>query len=188
MTKKRSNIEIIQTINAEQAQNAGHDFYAINLESYSGKALNDLLNTLPMDKLDTLARQNERVFAKRFGFDACAAVRRKVITLSREHDLTDRELRHLKQAGNLEIHGTTVGLRRIRIAPVIGWIGMGILVFFLLVLTAGIELRAGPAWRKLLAECILGASFLGSAHILGRTCILPGQIFRRIGITDTYRL
>lgn len=80
---------------------------------------------------------------------------------SAPHDLTDRELRQLKQAGNLEIHGTMVGLSRYRAAPVIGWIGIGILVFFLLIFMAAIELHTGPIWRKLMMEGILAASFLG---------------------------
>lgn len=188
MAKKRTRTEIIQTVDAEHAQNAGHDFYAINLESHAGHALNDLLHTLPMDKLDTLACQNERAFAKRLGFDACATVRHKIITLRREHDLTDRELRQLKQAGNLEIHGTTVGLSRNRAAPVFGWIGIGILVFFLLAYMALIEMHTGPVWRKLIAELLMGVVFLGPVYFLSQTCILPGRIFKRIGVTDTYRL
>lgn len=188
MAKKRTHTEIIQTVDAEQAQNAGHDFYAINLESHSGNALKDLLHTLPMDKLDVLACQNERAFAKRLGFDACAVIRHKTITLCREHDLTDRELRQLKYAGNLEIHGTTVGLNRYRGAPVMGWFGIGILIFFLLVYMAAIALYTGPAWHKLIMVAVLGTSIFGSIHFLSRTCILPARIFRRIGLTEPYCL
>ena len=81
-----------------------------------------------------------------------------------------------------------VGLSRYRAAPVIGWFGIGMLVFFLLVYMALIEMHTGSIWRKLIAELLMGVVFLGPVYFLSQTCILPGRIFRRIGLTDPYRL
>ncbi|MDO5505779.1 MAG: hypothetical protein Q4F49_05740 [Pseudoxanthomonas suwonensis] len=101
------------------------------------------------DDPDKRAELDEDEFRRRFGFDACMADRRAVITIKHEADLTDREIRRLKRTGNLQIRDGQASLSYSRIEQLWGTVLIGCVCVLMLI---GIlaALRVEATWQGLL--------------------------------------
>lgn len=82
---------------AEVVNYAENDIIVINTDSSSAREL------LPEARLDEMTRSNGGLFRRRFGIDAGASARRKVLELRRLGDFTDAEIRRLNLTGRLSI-------------------------------------------------------------------------------------
>ena len=101
------------------------------------------------DDPDKRAELDEHEFKRRFGFDACLADRRAVIRIKHEGDLTDLEIRRLKQTGNLQIRDGQALLACSRIEQVWGAVLIGCVCVLMLfgILVAS---RDEATWQGLL--------------------------------------
>lgn len=101
------------------------------------------------DDPDRRAELDEHEFKRRFGFDACMADRRAVITIKHEGDLTDLEIRRLKRTGNLQIRDGQAWLASSRTEQLWGVVLIGC-ICVLMLFGILVALRDQATWQGLL--------------------------------------
>ncbi|MBS0200418.1 MAG: hypothetical protein JSR70_08200 [Proteobacteria bacterium] len=106
---------------------------------------------------DWQALLDEKIFAKRFGFDACRVFREQVIAMKEDADLTDREIRTLRRSGNLSFQDGHLKIHPSRSEQVWGWLLTVIFsVLMLLGILAAINAKH-PSWAQMgKVTCIEG--------------------------------
>lgn len=160
------------TLNYGLQRNAQRDYY-------EGNALNfSLFGSRPDSTTQTTDDElpGEDVFERRFRFDAPIKVRRAVLQMKKDLDLTDREIGLLKLSGLLVIRGNEVTLKKSRLISVHGWSIYSVFATLLLLGYVLVILSSAPFTSAL--KIIACTPILWLIH---RYCIRPSQILRRAG-------
>lgn len=111
-------LDITQLNQALEQRNAGRDYY----EYFIPGSIKLVLATWTKEKLDRVAKDNDRLFGYRFGFKATKVVREETIDFQNKYDLSDDEIRWLKRAGHIRVTRTEFIIDRSRLMPIYGWI------------------------------------------------------------------
>lgn len=134
----------------------------------------------PESDPDWAAIDDEHVFAKRFGFDACRRRREQLLTLKHEADLTDREIRLLRRSSSLVFRDDKAAISSWWFLPVCGYLLVGIaLVLMTLALLAALQAGQPSLWQ-MVKITIVEAMLLAMAWWAGEMLIRPHQIHRRV--------
>jgi hypothetical protein len=163
---------------ATHQRNAGRDYNEIHIPD----SIKLYLTTTPTERLDTESIGNENLFAYRFGFDAPHVVREQVIAIKQRYGFTCREMRRLRQSGQLRIKGTQVVLSPALSIAVMGWFQLSLVSLMSIAMFAQVLLSSAPAWKQLLAQLVIATIWFGSAWVLKAQFIGPWQLLRRAGV------
>lgn len=91
--------KVIQLNLGSHARNSGGHYVEVSVPD----SVKTFLTVTPSAQLDKMALDNERMFEARYGFRAGQAVRKQVIAMQQQYDLTDSEVATLRKAGQLSI-------------------------------------------------------------------------------------
>ena len=169
---------VVQLNLATEQRNAGRDYH----EHVAPGSVELMLATWDMDKLDRQAQANPYMFKLRYGFDATTVVRAKVMRFQKRYDVSDREVRGLKQSGTIRTTRTDMTIDTNRAMPILGWTQ---LVFFTLVIglmVLPIGLSDAPEWKQGLGLMLLGGLWFCIAWMLHKLYIGPWQILKHAGV------
>ena len=170
--------ETLQLNLATHQRNAGRDYNEIHIPD----SIKLYLSTTPTERLDTESIGNEDLFAYRFGFDAPHVVRAQVIAIKQQYGFTCREMRRLRQSGQLRIKGTQVFLSPALSVPVMGWFQLFLVSIMSISMFSMVLLSSAPAWKQILAQLVIVAIWFGFAWVLKAQFIGPWQLLRRAGV------
>lgn len=174
-------LDITQLNLALEQRNAGRDYY----EYFIPGSIKLVLATWTKEKLDCVAKDNERLFRYRFGFRATSAVREKTIDFQNKYDLSDDEIRWLRRAGHIRITRSEFIIDGSRLMPIYGWVQLSILSAILCGGIFQVALSAEPEWKRMLGQIILGLIWLGAGAVLLKMFVVPWRTLKQSGVLDT---
>lgn len=170
--------ETVQLNLAPIQRNAGRDFN----EYFVPGSVKLFLATSYKDELDALALDNSVLFRHRFGFEPSTKVRKQVLDIKNQYDLTDREIRSIHRAGHLVVAKQEARIKPDRMMPLAGWIQL--VPVILLYLSVGIQIAfsTAPTWKQGLGEAALIGIGLGVLWLLNAFYIAPWYTLKRSGL------
>jgi len=139
------------------------------------------LATTPAAQIDAESIDNEFLFRHRFGFDANPFSRAKVIALKTQLQMTDEEFISLRKSGQISVKRTEVKISPDRSVPIVGWLYLSIISFYLLPSMLVIALCSAPFWQQYLGLITLGAIWLAAVWFISKTHIHPWRLLKQIG-------
>ncbi|MDI1300950.1 MAG: hypothetical protein PSX71_03505 [bacterium] len=169
-------------INFGQEQRiAAGDYNEINITTSS---LAVALALLPPDTVRELTLTKPDVFRHRFHFDAPRLARAALLELQDEYDLSDREIRRLRDGGQLKIDRESVSFTKDRLPPLIGWGQIHALSILSLVLVLQIAFSVAPAWKQMIGQIVMASIWVGGLWIIHGSFIAPWELLRKVGLVQ----
>lgn len=169
--------QITQFNLAQFQRNAGRDYY----EFFVPSSIKLMLATTPQAELDTMAKDNGRMFRYRFGFSATKQVRQQVIALQQTYELEDSDIRWLKHAGHLRISRTEMTIDASRLMPISGWIQVALFSVLCIGLLLQVAFSAAPEWKQGLGQIGVAVFWFAGAVMLLKFFVLPWNTLKRSG-------
>ena len=163
---------------ATEQRNAARDYH----EHVAPGSVELMLATWDMDKLDHQAQANPYMFKLRFGFDATTEVRAQVMRFQKRYDVSDREVRWLKQSGYIRTTRTDMRVDASRTMPILGWTQLVFFTFVIGLMVLPIALSNAPQWQQGLGLLVMGSLWFGVAWMMHRLYIGPWQILKQAGV------
>jgi hypothetical protein len=164
---------------AETLRNAGRDYHEHSMPG----SIKLFLAISSMAELRRIATDNSRLFQYRFGFEPNRTVREQVLAIQAKHDYTDRDIRWLRQSGQLSIsRDDIVTLKPSRLMLFSGYTQLILLITVCFALMFHVGAANAPAWKQMLAQVITGAFLFGGGWALNRLYIAPWRILKRSGV------
>lgn len=173
-------LDITQLNQALEQRNAGRDYY----EYFIPGSIKLVLATWPKEKLDRVAKDNERLFKYRFGFSTTKVVRGKAIDFQNKYDLSDDEIRWLRRAGHIRITRTEFHIDGSRLMPIYGWVQVAVLSMILCGGIFQVALSAEPEWKRMLGQITLGLIWLLAGGVLLKMFVLPWRTLKQSGAIE----
>lgn len=158
---------------------AGGDYYEIT----APESIGAFLATTPSDVLDPLTQDNEDLFNYRFGFRINRVGRAQVMEIKHRHDLTDQEVRALRQSGLLSLKRGNIKLSPNWLLPAIGWCYAAVFSAICVVCMLTVQSGPTPNWRQDLALIIISACWAISIWFVGKMHIAPWRLLKEVGTT-----
>lgn len=181
MNNEEQNNSLHQHNSAVMLRNAGRDYH----EHFTPASIKQFLATSFKAELDRIALDNSRLFRYRFGFEPNTLVRRQILTIQNQHDYSDRDMRWLRQSGQLSIsHDSLVTLKPIKMIPFVGWTQMALLSIVCTALIFQFGNVTAPDWRVMLEQVLTGTFWFCGAWLLNRLYFAPWRIMKRSDIID----
>lgn len=175
--EEHQNQDPIQVNLATHQRNAGRDYH----EFFVPGSIKLLLATKTKEELDRMAIDNSRLFNYRFGFEPPTIVRKQVLTIQQKYDFTDREVRWLKRAGQLQISRKEAKLVPSRLMPITGWIQLVAFSLVCVAMTFQIAFSSNPAWQQALGQLLVSGFWFGGLSIMNTLYLAPWRALERSG-------
>jgi len=169
--------EIVQMNLAPIQRNAGRDYH----EYFVPSSIKLVLATWSKADLDAQALDNSVMFRHRFGFEPSTVVRKQVLNIKNQYDLTDRQVRWLRHASQLIITASEAKIKPNRLMPLMGWLQLVLFSLVFIALGLRIALSTAPTWKQVLGEVAVGVVCFGMFWILNSIYIAPWHILKRAG-------
>lgn len=165
---------------ASDQRNAGRDYH----EHGSTGTVQQMLAAWDMDKLDLQAKTNPYMFKIRYGFDATAVVRAKVVEFQKRYELSDREIRWLKRSGHIRTTRKDMRIDASRTMPIIGWAQVGFFTLVVALMVLQVCFSGASEWKQGLGFLLLISFWFGIAWVMHKLYIGPWQILKQAGVID----
>jgi len=165
---------IRQSIFGTEARVAGGNYFEF---SHTASA-SHLLETAPMEELDEIAVENERLFIRRFGTDVPRDARVGVIAIKRAYGFVDSEVRWLIRSGFLKTTRRGAHLRPSVWAPAAGWFLAVSLTAFCASSLLLIVLSGAPAWKQGVGAAATLALGFGLNTLIARVFLIPWRLVK----------
>ncbi|MGE5453205.1 MAG: hypothetical protein ACM3VZ_15345 [Acidobacteriota bacterium] len=162
---------------------SGRDYFEINRP----ESVQMFLLTTPSAKLDEMAIDNEHLFKLRFGFDANPRIRAQIIAIKHKYELTDEELRSLRQAGQMSIRRHEARIAPARGLAIIGWISAVLFTIICVICSWAVQGNSAVGWRQGLGLLIIGLTWLALIWFVGKVHLDPWRILKQIGAVGAVR-
>jgi hypothetical protein len=170
--------ETVQINLAEDQRNAARDYH----EYFVPGSVRLALATWSKAKLDEIALDNSTMFRHRFGFESpMAVVRKQVLDIKNQYELSDREIRWLRHSGQLIISRKEAKLKPARMLPITGWILSTLLGLTCAGMLFIIVFSTAPAWKHALGEIVVSAIWMGTFWILNLLHFAPYRALKDSG-------
>ena len=170
-------IDVTQLNLALEQRTAGRDYH----EYFIPGSIKLVLATWSKEKLDSVAKVNERMFLYRFGFKATRVAREKVIDFQNKYDLSDSEVRWLKRSGHLRVTRTEMNIDASRFMPVAGVVQLPVLSLVFIGMIFQVAYSAAPAWKQGLGQTSLALLWFGGATLLYKLYLAPWRTLKESG-------
>lgn len=169
--------KVIQLNLGSHARNSGGHYVEVSVPD----SVKTFLTVTPTAQLDKMALDNERMFEARYGFRAGQAVRKQVIAMQQQYDLTDSEVATLRKAGQLSIrpNDQSVCMGDDVVGPVAGGIYLFSFTVFCLFWLIDVQLRTGQDGKKALASLLIGLLWIAVIWFASTRMIGPWHMIRQ---------
>lgn len=168
-----------QLNSGEQSRVAGGDYYEIAVP----ESIKTFMATTPSNVLDDHTQDNEEFFNYRFGFRINRVGRAQVMEIKHQHDLTDQEIRDLRQSGILSLKRGDIKLSPSWLLPAAAWVYAVVFSAISIVCMLAVQSGPTPNWRQDLALVIISACWAGSIWFVGKVHIAPWRLLKEVGVT-----
>ncbi len=169
--------EAVQINLGTDQRNAAGDYH----EYFIPGSIKLVLATWSKAKLDETALDNSTMFRYRFGFEPPMVVRKQVLDIKNQYDLTDREVRWQRHSGQLIISRNEARLKPALVLPIAGWILSFILSLVCIGMVFIIASSAAPAWKQALGEITVFGIWFGVFWIINILHFAPWRAIKRSG-------
>jgi hypothetical protein len=169
--------EPVQINLATDQRNAARDYH----EYFVSGSIKLVLAIWSKAKLDEVALDNSTMFRYRFGFEPPTVVRKQVIDIKNQYDLTDREIRWLRHSGHMAISRKEARLKPDRLLPITGWVLSSLLSLVCVGMVFMIAFSTAPAWKQALGEIFVSVLWFGVFWILNLLHFAPWQALKHSG-------
>ena len=159
-------------------RNAARDYH----EYFIPGSIKLVLATWSKEKLDETALDNSTMFRYRFGFEPPMVVRKQVLDIKNQYDLTDREVRWQRHSGQLIISRHEARLKPAWSLPIAGWFLSTILSFVCIGMVFMIAFSTAPAWEQALGEIIVSGVWFGFYWVINILHFAPWRAIKRSGV------
>ena len=169
--------KVIQLNLGAQSRNAARDYMEVSVPD----SVKTILMVTPTAQLDKMALDNERMFEARYGFRGGKAVRRQIIALQHQYDLTDAEVTTLRKGGQMAIRpkDQTGLVAPDMVAPFAGGVYLVMITAFCLSWLIDVTLRDAPESRKVFAIVMIGMLWVGVIWYTSTRMIGPWQLIKQ---------
>jgi hypothetical protein len=161
-----------QNVSGAEARVAGGNYFEFGSTMSSSR----FLEAAPMDQLDELSVENERLFSRRFGADVPREARAGVIAIKSARGFVDSEVRWLLRSGLLKTTRRSARLEPSIWAPVTGWFMALSLTAFCASSLLAIMLSTEPAWKQGIGAGAMLALGFGMNVFIARLFLIPWRL------------
>lgn len=169
--------KVIQLNLGAQSRNSARDYVEVSVPD----SVKTFLMVTPTAQLDKIAIDNERMFEARYGFRAGKGVRKQVIVLQHQYDLTDAEVMSLRKSGQLTIRpkDQSVQVASGPVVPVAGGIYLFVITALCLSWLIDILLVNGHENRKAIAIVVICTLWIFVIWYTSTRMIGPWQMIKQ---------
>ena len=169
--------KVIQLNLGAQSRNSARDYMEVNVPD----SVKTILMVTPTAQLDKMALDNERMFEARYGFKGGKAVRRQIIELQHQYDLTDAEVTSLRKGGQMAIRprDQAVLVAPDMVAPFAGGVYLVVITAFCLLWLVDVVMRDAADSRKVVAIIMIGMLWVGVIWYTSTRMIGPWHLIKQ---------